>query len=59
MFDSVQGLRTHLNRAGMRLQISSDRIALSPDDAIPLALLANEAMTNAYKHAFPAGATGG
>ena len=42
----------------MRLQIASDQIVLSPDDAIPLALLANEVMTNAYKHAFPEGTSG-
>ena len=42
----------------VRLQITSDQIVLSPDDAIPLALLANEVITNAYKHAFPEGASG-
>jgi two-component sensor histidine kinase len=31
---------------------------LYPDDAIPLALLANEAMTNAFRHAFPEGSSG-
>jgi two-component sensor histidine kinase len=33
-------------------------IGLAADDAMPLALLANEAMTNACKHAFPDGRTG-
>jgi two-component sensor histidine kinase len=40
------------------LHVTCDPIALSPDDAIPLALLANEVMTNAYKHAFPDGSSG-
>ena len=35
------------------LRITSDPLLLGADDAIPLALLANEAITNAYKHAFP------
>lgn len=35
------------------LFISSDHLLLPADDAIPLALLANEVITNAYKHAFP------
>ncbi|HEY5809643.1 MAG TPA: histidine kinase dimerization/phosphoacceptor domain -containing protein [Povalibacter sp.] len=42
----------------VQLQIASDPIALSPDDAIPVALLANEVVTNAYKHAFPEGTSG-
>jgi two-component sensor histidine kinase len=42
----------------VRLQVTSEDIMLSPDDAIPLALLANEAMTNAYRHAFPEGSSG-
>jgi two-component sensor histidine kinase len=40
------------------LRVTSDEIVLSPDDAIPIALLANEVMTNAYKHAFPEGTSG-
>jgi two-component sensor histidine kinase len=42
----------------VRLQITSDPVVLSPDEAIPIALLANEAITNAYKHAFPEGSAG-
>lgn len=42
----------------VRLRVTSDQILLSPDDAIPMALLANELMTNAYKHAFPEGSRG-
>jgi two-component sensor histidine kinase len=42
----------------VRLRVTSDQILLSPDDAIPMALLANELMTNAYKHAFPDDSSG-
>ena len=42
----------------VRLQIRSDPITLPADDATPLALLANEVLTNAYKHAFPDGSSG-
>ncbi len=42
----------------VRLLITSEPIGLSPDDAIPIGLLVNEAVTNAYKHAFPQGASG-
>ena len=35
------------------LRVTCDKMVLAADDAIPLALLANEIMTNAYKHAFP------
>ena len=35
------------------LRVTCDEMVLAADDAIPLALLANEIMTNAYKHAFP------
>lgn len=44
--------------AQVSLQITSDPILLSADDAIPMALLANEVLTNAYKHAFPGGCAG-
>jgi two-component sensor histidine kinase len=40
------------------LHISSDHLLLPADDAIPMALLVNEAITNAYKHAFPTGCHG-
>jgi two-component sensor histidine kinase len=40
------------------LRIVCDPITLSADDAVPMALLANEAMTNAYKYAFPDGSAG-
>lgn len=39
--------------AGVRLQVTSDSISLPVEEAITLALVANEAVTNAYKHAFP------
>lgn len=42
----------------VRLHVTSDHVRLSPDRAIPMALLANEAITNAYKHAFPDGFSG-
>lgn len=42
----------------VRLRITSDPVELCADEAIPLALLANELVTNAYKHAFPQGAVG-
>jgi two-component sensor histidine kinase len=38
---------------GVRLQVCSDSISLPVEEAIALALVANEAVTNAYKHAFP------
>ena len=42
----------------VRVLVTSDPIALPADDATALALLANEVMTNAYKHAFPNDSTG-
>jgi two-component sensor histidine kinase len=42
----------------VRLQITSDAIELPPGEATALALLTNEVLTNAYKHAFPNGASG-
>ena len=37
----------------VKLLVATDPVRLPPDEAIALALLANEAVTNAYKHAFP------
>jgi two-component sensor histidine kinase len=42
----------------VRLEVTCDPVELCVDQAIPLALLANELITNAYKHAFPPGYTG-
>lgn len=42
----------------VQLRITSDPVELAADEAIPLALLANELITNAYKHAFPQRSTG-
>lgn len=42
----------------VELRITSEALSLGADNAIPLALLANEAITNAYKHAFPEGRRG-
>jgi Signal transduction histidine kinase len=50
----ADGLRQSFAKtsANVSLQLTSDAIALPVDQAIPLALLANELVTNAYKHAF-------
>jgi PAS domain S-box-containing protein len=37
----------------VRLEVDADEAFLKPDQAIPLALIANEALTNALKYAFP------
>jgi two-component sensor histidine kinase len=37
---------------GVQLEVSCDPISLPTDDAIAIALIANEAITNSYKHAF-------
>jgi two-component sensor histidine kinase len=42
----------------VRVHITCDSIALGADEATPLVLLVNEAVTNAYKHAFRPGAAG-
>lgn len=44
--------------AQVKLGLSSDSLSLPVDQAIPLALLANEVVTNAYKHAFPNASSG-
>lgn len=42
----------------VRLEFACDAIVLPPETAIPMALFANEVVTNAYKHAFPKDRTG-
>jgi two-component sensor histidine kinase len=47
------------DRSGLvRLKVRSDAILLDPEQAVPLALIINEAVTNAYKHAHPNGKPG-
>ncbi|MBC7905234.1 MAG: hypothetical protein H7Y60_00605 [Rhodospirillaceae bacterium] len=43
---------------GIHIEVSADDSRLSMDHAVPLGLLANEAVSNALKHAFPHGRTG-
>lgn len=50
-FGAAQGLQVVLD-------IDTDEAFLKPDQAIPLALIANEAMINALKYAFPDGRSG-
>jgi two-component sensor histidine kinase len=57
MGDALQRSFTALS-SRVELRITSEALSLGADDAIPLALLANEAITNAYKHAFPEGRRG-
>jgi two-component sensor histidine kinase len=56
----ADGLRHSFGKTAthVRLQLTSDPISLPVDQAIALALLANELVTNAYKHAFPGDCAG-
>jgi two-component sensor histidine kinase len=45
-------------RHGVSLELTSDAISLPVEDAIAIALLSNETVTNAYKHAFADGSAG-
>jgi two-component sensor histidine kinase len=42
----------------IELELQADPVQVSPDQAIPLALLITEAVSNAYQHAFPDGRAG-
>jgi two-component sensor histidine kinase len=61
MFQTLaDGLRHSFGKTASHvgLQLTSDPISLPVDQAIPLTLLANELVTNAYKHAFPSASAG-
>jgi two-component sensor histidine kinase len=45
-------------RQGVSLELTTDAISLPIDDAVAIALLSNETVTNAYKHAFAEGSAG-
>ncbi|HIJ61905.1 MAG TPA: hypothetical protein HPQ04_04360 [Rhodospirillaceae bacterium] len=44
--------------ADVRIEVVAEEVSVSLDKAVPMALIANEAITNAIKHAFPAGQPG-
>lgn len=46
------------SRRGIALRVEADDTRVSIDTAVPCGLLVNELVTNALKHAFPAGAGG-
>jgi two-component sensor histidine kinase len=48
----------HRDRPGIEFSFDASTIAVPLDSAMPLALFAVEAVTNAYAHAFPDGRTG-
>lgn len=51
-----QAFAEQAKRVSVRLHV--DAVSLLADDAVAMTLLANEALTNAYKHAFPPGMSG-
>jgi len=53
-----EALRQSFPVTNVSLRVTSDAISLAPMYGIPMALLVNEIVTNAYKHAFPDGQVG-
>jgi two-component sensor histidine kinase len=55
--DALRAVRSDADRR-VALRILADHILLEPNIALPIALFVNEAITNAYKHAYPDGEAG-
>ena len=55
--EALRAVRSDADKR-ISLRVQADRILLEPGVALPVALLVNEAITNAYKHAYPNGQEG-
>jgi PAS domain S-box-containing protein len=63
LFDYLKSLVNHLqgvynNKNDIRIILELDKVQLDINQAVPCSLILNELLTNAFKHAFPAGGKG-
>jgi two-component sensor histidine kinase len=52
LVDALRAVRSNHDKR-ISIQVHSDQILLEPRIALPMSLFVNEAITNAYKHAYP------